>query len=359
MATNGGNNFYGHSGLNVNPDKNQRPADASKPAHQLFGYQSHNINSNGAASPYMNGNQPTTNPYGSSVANNDTSLSSDQGKANGDWFSSGPSSANIINPYAASDTNMTSSSNNTGNNNPASTNPIDQTMNHSSNITPNPTNQTNDAFAGPMQHMKATQPHANTNSTGFNSNTITPLPGMEDYENEPPLLEELGINFNQMQTKSLAVILPMKYAKDHIDVTIMADDDLACPLAFVLLLGGELLLAAKMNFGSIYGLGLFGCFGMTLVLNLLSPTDSISMWTVLSVLGYSLIPVNALAGVNILYRIRNMGKFGVVLAALTIGWCAWSSTRLFERGCGLREQRFLVAYPVALFYSAFVMMTIF
>lgn len=188
---------------------------------------------------------------------------------------------------------------------------------------------------------------------------MTPIPGMEDYDNEPPLLEELGINLDHIRTKSLAVLLPMKYAKSNIDSTIMEDDDLAGPVAFVLLLGGELLLAAKMNFGYIYGLSLFGCFGMTLVLNLLSPTDSISMWTVLSVLGYSLLPVNTLAGVNILYRIRHMGKFGVVLAALTIGWCACSSTRLFERGCGLREQRFLVAYPIALFYSAFVMLTIF
>ena len=68
----------------------------------------------------------------------------------------------------------------------------------------------------------------------------------------------------------------MKYAKSNIDTTIIEDDNLAGPLAFVLLLGGELLLAAKMNFGYIYSLSLFRCFGMTLVLNLLSPTDSIS-----------------------------------------------------------------------------------
>lgn len=32
----------------------------------------------------------------------------------------------------------------------------------------------------------------------------------EDYDNEPPLLEELGINFEHILSKTLAVILPTK-----------------------------------------------------------------------------------------------------------------------------------------------------
>lgn len=32
----------------------------------------------------------------------------------------------------------------------------------------------------------------------------------EDYENEPPLLEELGINFEHIWSKTLAVIIPTK-----------------------------------------------------------------------------------------------------------------------------------------------------
>ena len=48
-----------------------------------------------------------------------------------------------------------------------------------------------------------------------------------------------------------------------------------------------------------------------------------------------------------------------MLAAIVIIWCTVSSTRLFEGGCGLRDQRYLVAYPVALIYSAFVIITIF
>lgn len=40
----------------------------------------------------------------------------------------------------------------------------------------------------------------------------------EDYENEPPLLEELGINFEHIWSKTLAVILPTK----KIDINYLA-----------------------------------------------------------------------------------------------------------------------------------------
>ena len=95
------------------------------------------------------------------------------------------------------------------------------------------------------------------------------------------------------------------------------------------------------------------------MLNLMSPKSSISVWTVVSILGYSLLPVNMLAALNVFYRIKYMNTVGGVLAALTISWCTVSSTRLVERGFDMRDQRFLIGYPNALLYSAFVMLTIF
>ena len=153
-------------------------------------------------------------------------------------------------------------------------------------------------------------------------------------------------------------------SREYIGVCITAgliedDADLAGPLAFALGLAGELLLSGKMHFGYVYGFGLSGCLAMTLLLNLLNPNGAVSMWTVVSILGYALLPVNLLAGINMLYRVQNMNVGGMALAVLIILWCTASSTRLFERGCQMRDQRFLVAYPAALLYSAFVMITIF
>lgn len=188
-----------------------------------------------------------------------------------------------------------------------------------------------------------------------------PLPAYEeDYYNEPPLLEELGVNFPHIYSKSRAVLFPFgKHAKSLESGLIENDADLAGPLAFALGLGGELLLSGKLHFGYVYGFGLSGCFFMTILLNLLNPNGAVSMWTVISILGYALLPVNLLAGINILMRVHKLGIWGMVMAVLTIAWCTTASARLFERGCNMRDQRFLVAYPTALLYSAFVIITIF
>mmetsp|Transcript_11598 Transcript_11598/g.24456 ORF Transcript_11598/g.24456 Transcript_11598/m.24456 type:complete len:477 (-) Transcript_11598:22-1452(-) len=181
----------------------------------------------------------------------------------------------------------------------------------------------------------------------------------EDYENEPPLLEELGVNFPHIYSKSRAVLFPTSQHAKHLEMDLVQDTDLAGPLAFALGLAGELLLSGKMHFGYVYGFVVSGSIAMTLLLNLLNPNGAVSMWMVLSILGYALLPVNLLAGINIVLRVAKLGWTGMALAMVTIGWCTVASTRLFERGCGMRSQRFLVAYPVALLYSAFVMITIF
>jgi len=211
------------------------------------------------------------------------------------------------------------------------------------------------SMSGPMSFSNPNLSNISAATGGTGSSSYNQY----DFENEPPLLEELGINISHIKTKSLAVILPMKYAKTVIDTSIMEDNDLAGPLAFGLFLAVELLLAGKIHFGYIYGFGLFGCIATTLMLNLMSPKSSISVWTVVSILGYSLLPVNMLAALNVFYRIKYMNTVGVVLAAVTISWCTVSSTRLVERGFDMRDQRFLIGYPNALLYSAFVMLTIF
>ena len=119
------------------------------------------------------------------------------------------------------------------------------------------------------------------------------------------------------------------------------------------------MLSGKLHFGYVYGFGVSGCVAMTFLLNLLNPNGAVSMWTVISILGYALLPVNLLAGINMILRVHKLGLWGMVLAVLTIAWCTTASARLFERGCNMREQRFLVAYPTALLYSAFVIITIF
>jgi hypothetical protein len=181
------------------------------------------------------------------------------------------------------------------------------------------------------------------------------------FEDEAPLLEELGINIQHILLKTKAVVFPFsRFGGDQIDPTVICQDgDLPGPVALLLLLGGEMVLTGKLQFGYIYIYALFGCIAMTLVVNLMSPNDAVSFWTVTSIMGYSLLPVNILALVKIvIMNLIHLQTFGNILGGLTVIWSTVASTRLLELGCGLRSQRYLIAYPLLLFYSAFVMMTI-
>jgi hypothetical protein len=76
-----------------------------------------------------------------------------------------------------------------------------------------------------------------------------PDSSLESYDDEPPLLEELGIHFDHILMKTQAVMYPTKQLSEHI----LDDTDLAGPLCFCLLLGACLLLSGKVHFGYIYG----------------------------------------------------------------------------------------------------------
>ena len=58
------------------------------------------------------------------------------------------------------------------------------------------------------------------------------------FDDEPPLLEELGINFDHIYQKTIAVLNPFTIT----DANIINETDLAGPLCFCLALGATLLL---------------------------------------------------------------------------------------------------------------------
>ena len=78
---------------------------------------------------------------------------------------------------------------------------------------------------------------------------------------------------------------------------------------------------------------------------------------VVSFLGYCLLPVIALAMAAI--AVDMTSPVGTCLAALSVLACTGTSTRLFEAKLHMRHQRYLIAYPLALIYSCFVLITIF
>ncbi|XP_024288031.1 protein YIPF5-like [Oncorhynchus tshawytscha] len=185
---------------------------------------------------------------------------------------------------------------------------------------------------------------------------FTPSPTQSMYgssfDDEPPLLEELGINFDHIWQKTLTVLHPMKAA----DGNIMNETDLAGPMVFCLAFGATLLLTGKIQFGYVYGISVIGCLGMYCLLNLMSMTG-VSFGCVASVLGYCLLPMILLASFGIIFSLQ--GMFGITIAATIIGWCSFSASKIFISALAMDGQQLLVAYPCALLYGVFALISVF
>ncbi|KAF1812891.1 Yip1-domain-containing protein [Eremomyces bilateralis CBS 781.70] len=208
----------------------------------------------------------------------------------------------------------------------------------------------------------------------------------EGYETEPPLLEELGVNFGHIKTKTLTVLNPFAPISHHL----MDDSDLAGPLLFALLFGFFLRASGKTHFSYIYGLSLLGSTSLHVILSLMSPPPSTDSTTgqppytasashyptpdpsksgsshfastltyarSASVLGYCMLPLVLVSALGV---VVSMSTFtGYIITSAAILWCVYSSSAIFVAVGRMEGMRGLVAYPLALFYMCFGIMAIF
>ncbi|XP_033189383.1 yip1 domain-containing 1 [Bombus vancouverensis nearcticus] len=213
----------------------------------------------------------------------------------------------------------------------------------------------NDQQAGDYSYAQKGYPVLDPVQSTFTSGSA----GFVDEEEEPPLLEELGIDPDRILQKTLAVLNPF-HRKAQIDDAnyLLQDSDLAGPVAFCLMLAAFLLLAgSKAHFGYVYGLAVTSCILMYILQSLMSNSSNITLSSVASVLGYCLLPVVVLAGLGVFTTLR--GPIGLFLATFTVFWSTLSASRLLTTMSGEENQRLLIAYPCALLYGVFTLMIIF
>ena len=174
----------------------------------------------------------------------------------------------------------------------------------------------------------------------------------DEDEEEPPLLEELGINPQNIKNKIIGVI-----TLKRIDKKFLEDSDMAGPLLIFLLFAFSSVLQYKINFGYIYGISVFGSILLFLLLNLMSKNSGILLYNTISVLGYCLIPIVLLSFIAVFMDMKNF--FGGIIAFLAIVLASLNASRFFEIGLDMYSQRWIIFYPVALFYTCFVLVTIY
>jgi hypothetical protein len=204
---------------------------------------------------------------------------------------------------------------------------------------------------------------------------------------------DISVEKHANKPQTLAVLNPFT----RIDQHLMDDSDLAGPILFFLLFGTSLLFSGNLHFGYIYGLALLGSTSLHLILSLMSPADTpgssptsssapsypgapsgpssshhggpsgsgghghlsstLTFPRSASVLGYCLLPLVATSLVGIGMPMDT--PFGIVLTTAAIVWCTYSASGMFCAVGRMRGMRGLVAYPLALFYVCFGLMSVF
>ena len=144
--------------------------------------------------------------------------------------------------------------------------------------------------------------------------------------------------------------------RSKLDAAVINDSDFAGPILFALLLGTLLLFNGKVQFGYIYGVFVVGLLGLWSLLNLMSDRG-IDIYRTASVMGYCLLPIVFLAALSIPLDLR--GLAGAICIPLAVLWCANAASLFFVAALDADDRRWLLAYPVALFYTCFALITVF
>ncbi|XP_020578198.1 protein YIPF5-like [Phalaenopsis equestris] len=184
----------------------------------------------------------------------------------------------------------------------------------------------------------------------FNGGTIS----SGTFEDEPPLLEELGINTRQIWKKTVSILNPIR-----VNPSLHEDADLSGPFIFLMAFGLFQLLAGKFHFGIILGWVTVAALFVYVVFNMLAGrSGNLDLYRCLSLVGYCMLPMVIFSAISLF-----VPHGGVVIFAMGAVFVLWSTRMctqlLVELATGGEEHRGLIAYACWLVYMLFSLLVIF
>ncbi|EOA23276.1 hypothetical protein CARUB_v10017890mg [Capsella rubella] len=179
--------------------------------------------------------------------------------------------------------------------------------------------------------------------------------GSASFEDEEPLLDELGIHPDQIWRKTRSILNPFR-----INQTVHKDSDLSGPIFLYLALCLFQLLGGKIQFGVILGWVVVSSIFLYIVFNMLAGRNgNLNLHTCTSLVGYSLLPVVILSAVS-LFVPQGAGPVRFVLAAAFVMWATRACSNLVvSLADGGEEHRGLISYACFLIYTLFSLLVIF
>ncbi|GLT62650.1 hypothetical protein SLA2020_352690 [Shorea laevis] len=179
--------------------------------------------------------------------------------------------------------------------------------------------------------------------------------GPASFEEEEPLLDELGIHPDQIWRKTKSILNPFR-----INPVVHKDSDLSGPIFLYLSFCLFQLLAGKIQFGVILGWIVVSSIFLYVVFNMLAGRNgNLDLHTCTSVVGYCMLPVVILSSLS-LFLPQGAGVARYVLAGVFVLWATRACTNLMVAlADGGEEHRGLIAYACFLIYTLFSLLVIF
>ncbi|KAJ4772735.1 Protein YIPF [Rhynchospora pubera] len=174
------------------------------------------------------------------------------------------------------------------------------------------------------------------------------------FEDEPPLLEELGINTRQIWRKTVSILNPIR-----LDPVLHEDGDLSGPFMFLLSFGLFQLLAGKFYFGIVLGWVIMASLFLYSTFNMIAGRNGcLDLYRCFSIIGYCMLPMVIFSAGSLF--LPHGGTLIFAIGMVFVFWSTWVCTSLLLRlaSCG-DEHRGLVGYACWLVYLLFSLLVIF
>ncbi|KAJ4829121.1 hypothetical protein Tsubulata_035897 [Turnera subulata] len=180
------------------------------------------------------------------------------------------------------------------------------------------------------------------------------LSSSANFDDEEPLLDELGIHPDQIWRKTKSILNPFR-----VNPAFYKDSDLSGPIFLYLSLCLFQLLAGKIQFGVILGWIVVSSIFLYIVFNMLAGRNgNLDLHTCTSVVGYCLLPVVIFSAVSLF--VPQGGPVRFVVAGVFVVWATRACTNLMVAVAdGGEEHRGLIAYACFLIYTLFSLLVIF
>ncbi|KAJ1383409.1 Yip1 domain [Sesbania bispinosa] len=208
------------------------------------------------------------------------------------------------------------------------------------------------------------QPRPSTNPIPFMSfdvgaaTTSFPAPqfgsSSSNFDDEPPLLEELGINTKQIWSKTTSLLNPFRVANPNLH----ENADLSGPVMLVMAFGLFQLLAGKIHFGIILGWVTVSALFLYVVFNMLAGRNgTLDLYRCVSLIGYCMLPMVILSALSLFLP---QGGFAIsTVAAVFVAWSTKACTTLLLHVARWDQHPGLLAYVCFLIYTLFSLLVVF